>query len=94
MSMKFGFNTFKNVRIIRKVHILNGQPSYIKCKTLFPRPTTNLNQYGYSSLVLYMKIDSFQNIPHMNEREKLMQETQHTQQTATRTAQNQVKKTT
>ena len=31
---------------------------------------------------------------HLNEREEFMQETQHTQQTATRTAQNQDKKTT
>ena len=29
MSKKFGWNILKNVRIRRKVYILNGQPSYV-----------------------------------------------------------------
>ena len=34
MSMRFGFEILTNTRVIRKVYILNGQPSYIQLQYL------------------------------------------------------------
>ena len=51
----------------------------------------------YVCYILYclkLNLHKYETFHSLNEREEFMQETQHTQQTATRTAQNQDKKTT
>ena len=55
MSLKFGFKLLKNTRVIRKVYILNEQPSYIsKIKLAFLRNHwAKFHQILYKEMTIY-----------------------------------------